>query len=62
MVPRDLVKSRELFVAFPQKFSVFAGTSVALHGCGGMAASDEFGGFYNGVERKFGMKFVIEKK
>jgi hypothetical protein len=25
-------------------------------------ASDEFGGFYNGVGRKFGMKFVIEKK
>jgi hypothetical protein len=28
----------------------------------GNLASDEFGGFYNGVERKFGMKFVIEKK
>lgn len=25
-------------------------------------ASDEFGGFYNGVGRKLGMKFVIEKK
>jgi outer membrane receptor for ferrienterochelin and colicin len=25
-------------------------------------ASDEFGGFYNGVPRKFGLKFVIEKK
>ena len=24
--------------------------------------SDEFGGFYNGVGRKFGMKFVIEKE
>lgn len=28
----------------------------------GNLASDEFGGFYNGVGRKFGMKFVIEKK
>jgi len=28
----------------------------------GNVASDEFGGFYNGVGRKFGMKFVIEKK
>jgi hypothetical protein len=28
----------------------------------GNNASDEFGGFYNGVGRKFGMKFVIEKK
>jgi len=28
----------------------------------GNFASDEFGGFYNGVGRKFGMKFVIEKK
>ncbi|HEX6650704.1 MAG TPA: TonB-dependent receptor [Pyrinomonadaceae bacterium] len=28
----------------------------------GNLASDQFGGFYNGVERKFGMKFVIEKK
>ena len=28
----------------------------------GNLASDEFGGFYNGVRRKFGMKFVIERK
>jgi hypothetical protein len=28
----------------------------------GNLASDEFGGFYNSVGRKFGMKFVIEKK
>lgn len=28
----------------------------------GNLASDEFGGFYNGVGRKFGMKFVIETK
>jgi hypothetical protein len=28
----------------------------------GNLASDEFGGFYNGVGRKLGMKFVIEKK
>jgi hypothetical protein len=28
----------------------------------GNLASDQFGGFYNGVGRKFGMKFVIEKK
>jgi len=28
----------------------------------GNLASDEFGSFYNGVGRKFGMKFVIEKK
>jgi hypothetical protein len=28
----------------------------------GNLASDEFDGFYNGVGRKFGMKFVIEKK
>jgi len=28
----------------------------------GNLAGDEFGGFYNGVGRKFGMKFVIEKK
>jgi hypothetical protein len=28
----------------------------------GNLASDEFGGFYNGVGRKFGMKFVVEKK
>ena len=28
----------------------------------GNLASDEFGGFYNGVGRKYGMKFVIEKK
>jgi len=28
----------------------------------GNLASDEFGQFYNGVGRKFGMKFVIEKK
>ena len=28
----------------------------------GNLASDEFGGFHNGVGRKFGMKFVIEKK
>ena len=28
----------------------------------GNVASDEFGGFYNAVGRKFGMKFVIEKK
>ena len=28
----------------------------------GNLASDEFGGFYNAVGRKFGMKFVIEKK
>ena len=28
----------------------------------GNLASDEFGGFYNGVGRKFAMKFVIEKK
>jgi Carboxypeptidase regulatory-like domain/TonB-dependent Receptor Plug Domain len=28
----------------------------------GNLASDDFGGFYNGVGRKFGMKFVIEKK
>ncbi|MGH9881391.1 MAG: hypothetical protein ACRD6N_08145, partial [Pyrinomonadaceae bacterium] len=28
----------------------------------GNLASDEFGGFYNGVGRKFGLKFVIEKK
>jgi len=28
----------------------------------GNLASDAFGGFYNGVGRKFGMKFVIEKK
>lgn len=28
----------------------------------GNLASDEFGGFYNGVARKFGLKFVIEKK
>jgi len=25
-------------------------------------ASDDFGGFYNGVGRKYGMKFQIEKK
>jgi len=28
----------------------------------GNLASDDFGGFYNGVGRKYGMKFVIEKK
>jgi outer membrane receptor for ferrienterochelin and colicin len=28
----------------------------------GNLASDEFGAFYNGVGRRFGMKFVIEKK
>jgi len=28
----------------------------------GNLASDEFGGFYNGVGRKFGLKFVVEKK
>jgi hypothetical protein len=28
----------------------------------GNLASDAFGGFYNGVGRKYGMKFVIEKK
>jgi hypothetical protein len=28
----------------------------------GNLASDEFGGFYNGVGRKYGMKFLIEKK
>lgn len=28
----------------------------------GNLASEEFGGFYNGVGRKFGLKFVIEKK
>ena len=28
----------------------------------GNLASDEFGGFYNGVGRKFAMKFVVEKK
>ena len=28
----------------------------------GNNASEEFGGFYNGVGREFGMKFVIEKK
>jgi Carboxypeptidase regulatory-like domain/TonB dependent receptor/TonB-dependent Receptor Plug Domain len=28
----------------------------------GNVASDEFGGFYNGVGRKLGLKFVIEKK
>ncbi len=28
----------------------------------GNLASDDFGGFYNGVGRKFGMKFLIEKK
>ena len=28
----------------------------------GNLASDEFGGFYNGVERRFGLKLVIEKK
>lgn len=28
----------------------------------GNLASDDFGGFYNSVSRKFGMKFVIEKK
>ena len=28
----------------------------------GNLASDEFGGFYNGVGRQLGMKFVIEKK
>ncbi|HEU4767290.1 MAG TPA: hypothetical protein VFS77_07935, partial [Pyrinomonadaceae bacterium] len=28
----------------------------------GNLASDAFGGFYNGVGRRFGMKFVIEKK
>jgi hypothetical protein len=27
----------------------------------GNLASDAFGGFYNGVGRKFGLKFVIEK-
>ena len=25
-------------------------------------ASGEFGGFYNGVGRRFGLKFVVEKK
>ena len=28
----------------------------------GNLASDDFGGFYNGVGRKYGMKFLIEKK
>ena len=28
----------------------------------GNLASDDFGGFYNGVGRKFGLKFLIEKK
>ena len=28
----------------------------------GNQASDEFGGFYNSVGRKYGLKFVIEKK
>jgi hypothetical protein len=28
----------------------------------GNLASDDFGGFYNGVRRKYGMKFLIEKK
>jgi hypothetical protein len=28
----------------------------------GNVASDDFGGFYNGVGRKYGMKFLIEKK
>ncbi|MBV9925804.1 MAG: TonB-dependent receptor [Acidobacteria bacterium] len=28
----------------------------------GNLASEEFGGFYNGVGRRFGLKFVIEKK
>jgi hypothetical protein len=28
----------------------------------GNLASDEFGGFYNGVGRRFGLKFVVEKK
>jgi hypothetical protein len=28
----------------------------------GNLASDEFGGFYNAVRRKFGLKFVVEKK
>jgi hypothetical protein len=28
----------------------------------GNQASDAFGGFYNAVGRKYGMKFVIEKK
>jgi len=28
----------------------------------GNLASDDFGGFYNGVARQYGMKFVIEKK
>ena len=28
----------------------------------GNLASDDFGGFFNGVGRKYGMKFVIEKK
>jgi hypothetical protein len=28
----------------------------------GNLASTEFGGFFNGVGRKFGLKFVIEKK
>jgi hypothetical protein len=28
----------------------------------GKSASDDFGGFYNGARRKYGMKFLIEKK
>ena len=28
----------------------------------GNLASGEFGGFYNGVGRRFGLKFVVEKK